>query len=118
MSYTIYVWPDDSWCCEDDLEQMTSWKSDDYYELIVPDERDAETFLQDYLKYVNTPEQTCPKCGETEDLTHVHHRGDFVAPECDYWICNVCRHQWGQKFQKQFGVKLKKMLNWLVYCWK
>ena len=27
---TIYLWPDDCWCDEDELEEMLKHKSDDY----------------------------------------------------------------------------------------
>lgn len=34
----IHVWGDNSWCFEEDLEDATSWKSDDYMTIEVPDE--------------------------------------------------------------------------------
>lgn len=36
----------------------------------------------------------CPKCGNIDDNERCHHAGTFAAPECDYWHCPNCEHQW------------------------
>lgn len=38
----------------------------------------------------------CPKCGSA-DTYRDHHEGNFVAPECDYWRCGLCDHDWGHE---------------------
>jgi hypothetical protein len=71
---TIYVWPDDSWCYEDEVEQMTPWKGDDYFELTVPEGEDTQKYLNEYLAQSNTSPkyQHCPKCDEYVDIIHIH----------------------------------------------
>jgi hypothetical protein len=36
----------------------------------------------------------CPKCG-SEDISHIHHDGDYAIPETDYHHCNDCNLSWG-----------------------
>jgi len=38
----------------------------------------------------------CPKCGKN-DTQRGHHNPSALAPECDYWVCNDCEHQWGHE---------------------
>ena len=38
----------------------------------------------------------CPKCG-SEDITEVHREGDLLAPECDFFFCMACEHEWGHQ---------------------
>lgn len=35
-------------------------------------------------------------CGST-DAQRSHHQGDTLAPECDFWECGSCGHQWGHE---------------------
>lgn len=32
----VFVWPNDEWCFEEDLEDMLRWLSDDYFEARIP----------------------------------------------------------------------------------
>lgn len=38
----IYIWPDDNWCVEDELESQLQWKSDDYRVVEVSDDWDYD----------------------------------------------------------------------------
>lgn len=43
---------------------------------------------------VGSDEETvCPACG-SEDIDRVHHHADSM-PECYYWRCGMCEHEWG-----------------------
>jgi hypothetical protein len=36
----IYVWPDGSWCIADEYcETADTWRGDDYYSLVVPEDK-------------------------------------------------------------------------------
>jgi hypothetical protein len=39
-------------------------------------------------------EEKCPKC-ESENVEKRHHNPTFALPECDYFQCEECEHQWG-----------------------
>jgi predicted RNA-binding Zn-ribbon protein involved in translation (DUF1610 family) len=39
--------------------------------------------------------EPCPKCGSTE-TERLHHAATFALPECWFWQCEKCGHQWGQ----------------------
>ena len=41
----------------------------------------------------------CPECGATgeDSIWRGHHHGDWGAPECGYWHCVECEHQWGHE---------------------
>lgn len=36
----------------------------------------------------------CPAC-EGADVDRLHHAPTFALPECDYWQCMECEHEWG-----------------------
>lgn len=38
----------------------------------------------------------CPKC-QSDDVDRCHHEATYAVPECDYWQCNECEHQWGHE---------------------
>ena len=39
--------------------------------------------------------QRCPECGQTE-IVNRHHDGQTGGvPECDFFQCEFCAHQWG-----------------------
>lgn len=38
----------------------------------------------------------CPECGCAE-RTKRHHPGTFAVPECWFWQCDECEHQWGHE---------------------
>jgi len=48
-TYTVYVWPDLTYCFQEDLSEYLAWKSDDYILLDVPnnieDSEDLENFI-------------------------------------------------------------------------
>lgn len=35
----------------------------------------------------------CPKC-MSNDVDKMHHASTFALPECWYWWCNDCQHEW------------------------
>lgn len=45
------------------------------------------------MRLASEDETACPKC-QSEDIDRRHHRADSM-PECFYWECNECDHQWG-----------------------
>ena len=47
------------------------------------------------LREAATEPQSCPKCGS--DAYRGHRDGDIQAPECYYWGCDNCHHQWGHE---------------------
>lgn len=54
-----------------------------------------EELKQQFIETVEACEHPlCPECG-SDDTHHCHHDGDIRAPECDYWLCGECGHQWG-----------------------
>lgn len=103
---TIYVWSDNSWCYENELDEATTWKSDDYFELKVKDDETPEEVINNHIKnfelnldVIFTKNPPCPKCDETHDVSHIHVSED-VAPaytETDYFLCRVCGYQWGHE---------------------
>jgi DNA-directed RNA polymerase subunit M/transcription elongation factor TFIIS len=95
MTTYICVWPDDTWCYEDEVEQQTH-KSDDYFKLRVPEGKDPDEYLAEFNKYVNAEPKypPCPSCGEEADILHIHRYGDMTAPEVDYLQCQSCGHTW------------------------
>jgi DNA-directed RNA polymerase subunit M/transcription elongation factor TFIIS len=36
----------------------------------------------------------CPECG-SDDVSPLHHEGNFAIPETYYKHCNECGHSWG-----------------------
>ena len=46
-----------------------------------------------------TPDQVdnsaCPGCGVQGE--RCHHEAAAVAPECDYWYCEICNLDWGHE---------------------
>lgn len=38
-------------------------------------------------------DELCPVC-EADNIERRHHTADSI-PECFYWQCNECEHQWG-----------------------
>lgn len=41
-------------------------------------------------------ELRCPQC-RSEMVERWHHAGSFGVPECRYWRCEACLHQWGHE---------------------
>ena len=38
----------------------------------------------------------CPEC-QSREIGRSHHRPTFAVPECDFWECEECDHQWGHE---------------------
>lgn len=53
---TIYIWPDNSWCYREDLEDMLSFNSDDFMRIEMPESfDDAQVALEvPYHNDINT----------------------------------------------------------------
>lgn len=45
------------------------------------------------LKEAAVNHTECPECG-SDDIDRVHHEGSFAIPECWYFLCHECDHQW------------------------
>ncbi len=45
---------------------------------------------------LNTEYRQCPRCGD-KDCERYHHVATYPAPECWYWECPTCAHQWGHE---------------------
>ena len=61
MWQTIYIWPDDTWCLPDELEEM-SHKSDDYYIQEIPDTYTSDQIEQFVYRF--NKGNGCPTCEE------------------------------------------------------
>jgi len=35
----------------------------------------------------------CPKC-DSDNIDYCYHRATWSIPECNYWQCYDCDHQW------------------------
>ena len=57
--------------------------------------KEYEELKQQFIKMVEACEHPrCSECG-SDEVNCCHHSGDFIAPECDYFQCMDCGHQWG-----------------------
>ena len=45
MFYKVYMWPDGTWCDDDEVEGCLQWMSDDY-EVLELDEFEYDEFLR------------------------------------------------------------------------
>ena len=57
-------------------------------------------------------EKKCPECG-SDDVERGHHGESFALPECWYWFCYQCEHQWGHVVQM-----VNRQLNCLTGVWR
>jgi hypothetical protein len=51
----VYVWPDSSYCYDEELEEYLQWKSDDYIEVELEADIDIPTY--DYLVELKNQEE-------------------------------------------------------------
>ena len=58
------------------------------------DIRLKERLWRDDYNGMATP--NCPECNGISVIRH-HHAGNAMAPECDYWACEICGAQWGHE---------------------
>lgn len=60
-------------------------------------ENNGKAFVCDVAaKLIASLTPPCPKCGCAE-RTKRHHAGTFAVPECWFWQCDECEHQWGHE---------------------
>ncbi len=48
----IYIWPDDHWCVEDELEDALQWRSDDYRVVEVSNDWDYDK-IEEFVYQLN-----------------------------------------------------------------
>jgi len=53
----------------------------------------AEDTLEEDLR-IEDDIVICPKCG-SDDVSPLHHEGNFAIPETNYNHCNECGYSWG-----------------------
>lgn len=48
----VYLWPDRSWCYEEEHEEALTWKSDDHERLFFPDDMSFEEIEDEVNNYI------------------------------------------------------------------
>ena len=60
------------------------------------DSLEKEAFAAYWYRYAAMTAR-CPECGQTE-IVNRHHDGQTGGvPECDFFQCEFCAHQWGHE---------------------
>ena len=55
-----------------------------------------EAFAAYWYRYAAIT-QRCPECGQTEIVSRHHDGQTGGVPECDFFQCEFCAHQWGHE---------------------
>lgn len=47
----VFIWPDGTWCEDDNIAEYETWKSDDYSVMDIPDDvEDIDKYITETLK--------------------------------------------------------------------
>ena len=58
------------------------------------DEYDTRRAADNMVVIVLESPEVCPECSSA-NVSWKHHEATFAVPECSYWDCEDCDHQWG-----------------------